>query len=269
MRHAGTATNAKPVITVKAAAKSSTRRSMDRAPAMGSVEGTRRAMSGTQDELPAALPDTPPIPARNEPPRHDGRSVAPIERRENLEAIRLSKAPVIASHSAVRALADVSRNMDDEQLLGPLKEERRRDSGCRTSLLTSKSDSKERRDALAKLNDQLGRLPSARSDQGGPQGMSPPRRCCCSVCPSRSTSPRLTIALATIPSVRGGMEVFVARSAILAGPAARPSNKPISFAAKRCFAAINPIAIFMIRSGVTSAMDYSVATVKARYGGRN
>src|SRR6266436_2793968 len=35
----------------------------------------------------------------------------------NLEAMRLSKAPVIASHSSVRALADVSRNMDDEQLL--------------------------------------------------------------------------------------------------------------------------------------------------------
>ncbi|MFC6645679.1 dipeptidase [Granulicella cerasi] len=35
----------------------------------------------------------------------------------NLEAIRLSKAPVIASHSGVRALANVPRNMDDEQLL--------------------------------------------------------------------------------------------------------------------------------------------------------
>ena len=35
----------------------------------------------------------------------------------NMEAMRLSQAPVIASHSAVRALADVSRNMDDEQLL--------------------------------------------------------------------------------------------------------------------------------------------------------
>lgn len=35
----------------------------------------------------------------------------------NLEAIRLSKAPVIASHSSVRAVADHSRNMDDEQLL--------------------------------------------------------------------------------------------------------------------------------------------------------
>jgi membrane dipeptidase len=35
----------------------------------------------------------------------------------NMEAMRLSQAPVIASHSGVRALADVSRNMDDEQLL--------------------------------------------------------------------------------------------------------------------------------------------------------
>ena len=35
----------------------------------------------------------------------------------NMEAMRISKAPVIATHSAVRALANVSRNMDDEQLL--------------------------------------------------------------------------------------------------------------------------------------------------------
>ncbi|MBK9527467.1 MAG: dipeptidase [Acidobacteria bacterium] len=34
----------------------------------------------------------------------------------NLQAIRLSKAPVIASHSGARALCDHSRNLDDEQL---------------------------------------------------------------------------------------------------------------------------------------------------------
>jgi membrane dipeptidase len=38
-----------------------------------------------------------------------------------LDAARLSRAPIIASHSGTRALADVSRNMDDEQLLA-LKE---------------------------------------------------------------------------------------------------------------------------------------------------
>ena len=35
----------------------------------------------------------------------------------NLETMRLSLAPVMASHSAVRSLADHSRNLDDEQLL--------------------------------------------------------------------------------------------------------------------------------------------------------
>jgi membrane dipeptidase len=34
-----------------------------------------------------------------------------------LQAVALSKAPVIASHSAARALANVSRNMDDEMLM--------------------------------------------------------------------------------------------------------------------------------------------------------
>src|SRR5262245_983902 len=34
-----------------------------------------------------------------------------------MQSVTLSKAPIIASHSAVRALCDVSRNMDDEQLL--------------------------------------------------------------------------------------------------------------------------------------------------------
>jgi membrane dipeptidase len=34
-----------------------------------------------------------------------------------MQAVALSKAPVIASHSAARALADHSRNMDDEQLM--------------------------------------------------------------------------------------------------------------------------------------------------------
>src|SRR5262245_20534684 len=34
-----------------------------------------------------------------------------------MQSVTLSRAPIIASHSAVRALCDVSRNMDDEQLL--------------------------------------------------------------------------------------------------------------------------------------------------------
>ena len=72
----------------------------------------------------------------------------------NMEAMRLSKAPVIASHSGVRAVADVSRNMDDEQLLALKK------NGGVIQVVGFasyvKTDSKERTEALAKLRDDFG-----------------------------------------------------------------------------------------------------------------
>ena len=43
--------------------------------------------------------------------------VSHISKAAMLDAVRLSRAPVIASHSSTRALADTPRNMDDEQLL--------------------------------------------------------------------------------------------------------------------------------------------------------
>lgn len=43
--------------------------------------------------------------------------VSHVSKAAMLHAVRVSKAPVIASHSSTRVLADVSRNMDDEQLL--------------------------------------------------------------------------------------------------------------------------------------------------------
>jgi membrane dipeptidase len=81
----------------------------------------------------------------------------------NLEAMRLSKAPVIASHSGARALADVSRNMDDEQLLALKK------NGGVIQVVGFasyvKTDSKARVDALTKLRDEFGV-----NDQGGGRG---------------------------------------------------------------------------------------------------
>jgi membrane dipeptidase len=72
----------------------------------------------------------------------------------NLEAIRLSKAPVIASHSSVRALADHSRNMDDEQLLALKK------NGGVIQIVGFASyvkvDSKERTEALSKMRADMG-----------------------------------------------------------------------------------------------------------------
>jgi membrane dipeptidase len=84
-----------------------------------------------------------------------------------MEAIRLSQAPVIASHSAVRALADVSRNMDDEQLLALKK------NGGVVQIVGFasyiKTDSKERIDALAKLRDEFG-LAAETGGRGGGAG---------------------------------------------------------------------------------------------------
>jgi membrane dipeptidase len=80
----------------------------------------------------------------------------------NMEAMRLSQAPVIASHSGVRALADVSRNMDDEQLLAL-----RKNGGVIQVVGFAsyvKTDSKERVDALAKLREGFGLA------QGGGRG---------------------------------------------------------------------------------------------------
>ncbi|MEO8372681.1 MAG: dipeptidase [Candidatus Solibacter sp.] len=85
----------------------------------------------------------------------------------NLEAIRLSKAPVIASHSGVRALADVSRNMDDELLLALKKN----GGVIQTVGFASyvKTDSKERVAALAKLREEFG-LTAGGGGRGGAGG---------------------------------------------------------------------------------------------------
>jgi membrane dipeptidase len=86
----------------------------------------------------------------------------------NMEAMRLSKAPVIASHSGVRALADVSRNMDDEQLLALKK------NGGVIQIVGFasyvKTDSKERVEALAKLRDDFGLGGGGRGAAGGGGG---------------------------------------------------------------------------------------------------
>jgi len=91
----------------------------------------------------------------------------------NMEAIRLSKAPVIASHSGVRALADVSRNMDDEQLLALKK------NGGVIQIVGFasyvKTDSKERTDALTKLRDEFG-LNAAGGGRGAGRGAGGGRR---------------------------------------------------------------------------------------------
>jgi membrane dipeptidase len=88
----------------------------------------------------------------------------------NLQAIALSKAPVIASHSAVRALCNHSRNMDDEQLQALKK-----NGGViqvvafNSYVKTPPPDSPERAEPLAALRKEFG-LPAPGTGRpgGGP-----------------------------------------------------------------------------------------------------
>ncbi|HKY10072.1 MAG TPA: membrane dipeptidase, partial [Candidatus Binatia bacterium] len=67
-----------------------------------------------------------------------------------MQTAALSKAPIIASHSAVRALCDVSRNMDDEQLLALKKTGGVMQVVAYSSFVkTTQPDSAERAAALA------------------------------------------------------------------------------------------------------------------------
>jgi membrane dipeptidase len=89
----------------------------------------------------------------------------------NLQTLARSKAPVIASHSAIRALCDHSRNMDDEQLLALKK------NGGVIQVVAFSSYIKEtpppsagRAEALRKLNEEFGLPAQGRGGRGGGGG---------------------------------------------------------------------------------------------------
>jgi len=84
-----------------------------------------------------------------------------------MQTIALSKAPIIASHSAVRALCDVSRNLDDEQLLALKK------NGGVVQMVafnnyvkTAPPPTPERQQAIAALRQEFG-LPQGGGGAGG------------------------------------------------------------------------------------------------------
>jgi membrane dipeptidase len=93
----------------------------------------------------------------------------------NLQAVALSKAPVIASHSAVRALCDHSRNMDDEQLLALKKNGGVIQTVAFNSYVkTPPPDSPERAAAIAALRKEFG-LPEPGTGRPGGPGPAGPR----------------------------------------------------------------------------------------------
>jgi membrane dipeptidase len=80
--------------------------------------------------------------------------VSHISKQAMLESASLSRAPIIASHSSMRALTDVPRNMDDEQLLA-LKE----NGGVIQVVAVGsfvKDEPLEKREAIAALREEMG-----------------------------------------------------------------------------------------------------------------
>ena len=88
-----------------------------------------------------------------------------------MQTLALTKAPIIASHSAVRALCDVSRNLDDEQLLAL-----RKNGGVvqmvafSSYVKKSPPPSSERQQALAAVRTEFGLPPAASAGGGGGGG---------------------------------------------------------------------------------------------------
>jgi membrane dipeptidase len=89
------------------------------------------------------------------------------------DAVKLSRAPIIASHSGCKAVNDVDRNLDDDQLRALAK------SGGVAQIVALgsylKADSPERAEAIRKLREEIGMPAGGRGRQGGPpaQPLSP------------------------------------------------------------------------------------------------
>jgi microsomal dipeptidase-like Zn-dependent dipeptidase len=87
----------------------------------------------------------------------------------NLQAMALSKVPVIASHSGARAVQNHSRNLDDEQLLALKKNGGVAQAVALAGYVKENQPSAERTAALAKLADEF-KVPANAVGRGGGGG---------------------------------------------------------------------------------------------------
>jgi membrane dipeptidase len=88
----------------------------------------------------------------------------------NLQAMALSKAPVIASHSGARAVADHSRNLDDELLLALKKNGGVAQAVALGNYVKVTQPSPERTAALTKLEEEFGLPAGSLRGRGGRGG---------------------------------------------------------------------------------------------------
>ncbi len=93
-----------------------------------------------------------------------------------LQTVVLSKAPIIASHSAVRALCDHSRNLDDEQLQALKRNGGVMQTVAFASYVKCGPQSPERQQALAQLRSEFGLPATGPGGGGGGAALAPERR---------------------------------------------------------------------------------------------
>ncbi len=92
--------------------------------------------------------------------------VSHISKKSALDAMSLSKAPVIASHSGARAINDNARNLDDETLLALKKNGGVVQCVALGEFVKTRPVSPERQDAINVVRKEFG-LPESRAGRGG------------------------------------------------------------------------------------------------------
>jgi membrane dipeptidase len=167
-----------------------------------------------------------------------------------LQVIGLSKAPVIASHSSIRKLADVSRDLDDEMLMAVKTNGGVVQLNALPGFL--KVDPKERAPAIASLRAEFG-LPSGRGGGvGGGRANTPPAAY---RCPIETASPTAAAG------GRGGSSAGSGRAGV-PGPETLPADRRAEF--DRRMAQIDrqwPAAARATVKDFVDHMDYAVKLI--------
>ena len=125
-----------------------------------------------------------------------------------MQTLALTKAPIIASHSAVRKLANHSRNLDDEQLLALKKNGGVMQTVAFNSYVKIAADSPDRAAALAALRKEFGlpenaNLGGGRGGRGGGGAGAAGNPCAAAGRGARGAQPDTAAAGTTAPGAAG------------------------------------------------------------------
>jgi membrane dipeptidase len=165
-----------------------------------------------------------------------------------LQAIGLSKAPVIASHSSIRKLADVSRDLDDEMLMAVKTNGGVVQLNALPGFL--KVDPKERAPAIASLRTEFGLATGRGGGGGGGRANAQP------------AAYRCPVETASTPAASGALEGRGGGRGAAPGPETLPADRRAAF--DRRMAQIDrqwPAAARATVKDFVDHMDYAVKLI--------